>query len=283
MRFIRILSYSDDTDSDDDGVEDSVDPHRLVSDVEKVDLPNIYSGIDYLNVDGANGGDQGWWGYYDKSLKQFYTSEDYRMGYSGCGVMAMTDLELYLTTQNAGYQAPYQTISYNSTNGNISKADYMSYAEFNRDNVYLLMATPVDDIVGVIPTDMVMGIENYLKKNNHPYQQAVWAPTLSKTGMISRIETMISNGIPVVFSYHSFIEDIRMYGSDKDAITMGDNKLQSPRSHYMTIIGYTKYLRDNGKDYGYILKVESWGNIYYINYDEYAKKISILSNILEIK
>ena len=50
----------------------------------------------------------------------------------------------------------------------------------------------------------------------------------------------------------------------------------------MTIIGYTKYLKYDGLSYSYILEVVSWGKIYYINYDEYAEKLSYFSNILEI-
>ena len=55
--------------------------------------------------------------------------------------------------------------------------------------------------------------------------------------------------------------------------------------HYnMTIIGYTKYLKEDGETYGYILKIVSWGNIYYVNYDQYTKTwLDFTSNILEIK
>ena len=57
---------------------------------------------------------------------------------------------------------------------------------------------------------------------------------------------------------------------------------RNPDSHYMTVIGYVKYLKDDGINYSYILEVVSWGKIYYINYDEYAKKLNWFSNILEI-
>ena len=57
----------------------------------------------------------------------------------------------------------------------------------------------------------------------------------------------------------------------------------SVNSHYMTIIGYSKYLKDDGLEYEYILKVVSWGGIYFINYDDYAKKLSYFSNILEVR
>ena len=53
-------------------------------------------------------------------------------------------------------------------------------------------------------------------------------------------------------------------------------------SHYMTIVGYQKYIDDTSMDYHYILKVVSWGEVYYVNYDEYMQKLSYVTNILSV-
>ena len=49
---------------------------------------------------------------------------DYRMGKMGCGVVAMTDIELYMTQQNNGYSAPSQGIKYDYLSGRIEKDIY---------------------------------------------------------------------------------------------------------------------------------------------------------------
>ena len=53
-------------------------------------------------------------------------------------------------------------------------------------------------------------------------------------------------------------------------------------SHYMTIIGLYKYWDEEIKRFEYILEVVSWGDVYYIGYDEYSDNISYFSNILTI-
>lgn len=69
---------------------------------------------------------------------------------------------------------------------------------------------------------------------------------------------------------------------DDAKLNVDTNKTNDCDSHYMTIIGYTKYNKDND-GYGFILKVVSWGMVYYINYDQFADVISPFTNIFEIK
>ena len=109
----------------------------------------------------------------------------------------------------------------------------------------------------------------------------------TKTGIANKIETMISRDLPVVFSFYtsgnSKEDRLKLYTELEYAKEKDDNNLESVNSHYMTIIGYSKYIKDDGISYSYILKVVSWGDIYYIDYDEYADKINYFTNILEIK
>ncbi len=95
---------------------------------------------------------------------------------------------------------------------------------------------------------------------------------------------MISRNLPVAFAYYSFddSDEITLYYDLKSAEIKNQNAA-STNSHYMTIIGYSKYLKEDGINYRCILKVVSWGQIYYIDYDKYADKLSYFSNILEIK
>ena len=237
------------------------------------------------------GGDQGWWSdSKPEEDKDDMSSPAYRMKELGCGVIAMTDLELYLTQQHDGYSAPSNSIEYNHDTGLIKKNDYMHYAEFNIDH-YRLGDDPIHHLFGVTPYRMEQEMEKYLSSNKHSYMKVTWAPSGGgkddeKIEIANKIEKMISRDLPVVFSYFSFFHKIGLYQEKEDAKVLADiNRAvgdSSTDSHYMTVIGYTKYLKYDGLSYSYVLEVVSWGKIYYINYDEYAEKLSYFSNILEI-
>lgn len=288
-------------DTDGDGEWDMKGPVPRLGSSGMKTIYNKYGWEEYLRV-GKNrktmlsGGNQNWWleGLNIKPKNEvedlgiYLALPDYRMRSKGCGVIAMTDVELYLTQQHAGYSRRFNKIKYDKTDGFIKKDDYMKYAEYNMNHVY----GPGDSILeyeaGVLPLNMKLGIQSFLKFNNHPYKKAKWAPVSAgddkaKTKLIDKIKTMISNDLPVVFSYYSSDknDEIKLYFEENGA---KDKKgsFRDVNSHYMTIIGYSKFSGEK-KSCSYVLKVVSWGKIYYINYDEYADKLSYFSNILEIK
>lgn len=279
-------------DTDGDGEWDTIGPAPRLGSSGMITLDNKYKDVEYLQVGDKHGGDQGWW--KTRALSSSAKKGDERMGKMGCGVIAMTDFELYMGQQN-GYSAPKNPNKCIGTNVTIDKFDYMDYADYNRAHVYRLEGNAVRGgllnavVDGVIPWDMERGIESYLKHNNHPYRKAKWAPVKGgkskvKTKTAGKIETMISRDLPVVFSYYSSDKDdkIKLYPSLIRALGKGKTD-DATNGHYMTIIGYSKFLREKDKSYTYILEVASWGDIYFINYDEYADNLSYFSNILEVK
>ncbi len=288
-------------DTDGDGEWDTKGPVPRLGSTGMQTLTNKFGAEKYLQVGKnrnalLNGGNQGWW-LEGVNIKPKNDLEDlgcyvalpaYRMRTKGCGVIAMTDVELYLTQQHAGYSRRHNKIKYDKSDGFIKKDDYMKYAEYNMNHVY----GPGDSILeyetGVLPLNMKLGIQSYLKSNNHPYKKAKWAPVSAgdkkaKTKIAIKIETMISRDLPVVFSYYSSDKDdkINLYFDEK-AAEDGKGSHREINSHYMTIIGYSKFSGKDKKRCSYVLKVVSWGEIYYINYDEYADKLSYFSNILEV-
>ena len=50
----------------------------------------------------------------------------------------------------------------------------------------------------------------------------------------------------------------------------------------MTVIGICRYIDDNS-DYKYVMKIVSWGDIYYIRYDEYRESIRYACNFLNVR
>ena len=107
----------------------------------------------------------------------------------GCGLIAASDIELYLTQQNEGYKASL---------------------------------SPVNDIV--------------------------------------------------------FDADTAEIAKDKD-----ESGSEDCTAHYMTIIGLYKYWDEASSEYDYILQATSWGEVFYIRFDEYSDNISYFSNIFRIK
>ena len=201
----------------------------------------------------------------------------------------LTDLELFLTQQNDGYKAPLQDITYDKETGIISNDDYMKYAEYNRDNIYYLGGNLVNAEIGVLPGSMEAGLAYYLRTNNHLYTNVKWAPysemfRYAKNQTALTIEDMIDRNIPVVFSYHTFDKNeyLHLYRNIASARAMNMKDYERTVSHYMTIVGYQKYIDDTSMDYHYILKVVSWGEVYYVNYDEYMQKLSYVTNILSV-
>lgn len=284
-------------DTDGDGIWDKEDISPNFADQVTKNLHNKFSGVDYLNVAGLKGGRQNWWldrtnfnpEHWWEEYEAYILSSDYRMGVMGCGVVAMTDIELYMTQQHTGYAAPLQEITYNKSNGEIAKDNYMRYAEYNRDYLYYLGDNSLNYLTGVLPANMEIGIELYLESNNHPYKKATWAPYCggksdAKIEVAKIIETMISRDLPVAFAYFTMSENnlLELYFNSNDA-RLEESDKEDVKSHYMTIIGYSKFLRDDGINYEYVLKVVSWGKIYYINYDKYSDNLSYFSNVLEIK
>ena len=202
---------------------------------------------------------------------------------------SLTDLELFLTQQNDGYKAPLQDITYDKETGIISNDDYMKYAEYNRDNIYYLGGNYVNKRIGVLPGSMEAGLAYYLRTNNHPYTNVKWPPysemfRYAKNQTALTIEDMIDRNIPVVFSYHTFDKNeyLHLYRNIASARAMNMKDYERTVSHYMTIVGYQKYIDDTSMDYHYILKVVSWGEVYYVNYDEYMQKLSYVTNILSV-
>lgn len=90
---------------------------------------------------------------------------------------------------------------------------------------------------------------------------------------------MISKNLPVICLYNSnsSSDSLILYSSAERAIdneSLDANKNEySINSHYMSIIGYTKYL-DDDVNCKYLLIVETYGRIYYINFDEFASKLN---------
>ena len=160
------------------------------------------------------------------------------------------------------------------------------YVEKRYASRYVLWANPVDCTTGLQPWKMIYGFWRFEREGAHPYKRATWARHClkirkwQKKAVLSDMERMLSQNIPVVFSCHRFGKkhDTGLYRSLEEA---GNGKPpETVNGHYMTVISLHKSPTYDGK---YIMKVISWGKIYYIDYDEYASGLNFFHNILTVK
>ncbi len=320
LKYFKMRSNPTPTDTDGDGDMDSSDPHPWLKEEEWVaKLDNKYAGTDYLKIqliDGnfIDGGFQDWW--RDKAPENriqtvIDTADDfnkyYRLVHLGCGVIAMCDMELYLTQQNQGYQIPFSvgsydlsfwsspdvvTVPYDTATGIIQEADYRKHVEKRYQSQYWIPETDIDYATGLHPSKMIWGIRRFLEFNGSSLNDVEWAPYClwrkkdQKEAVLDTIRLMLKNNTPVVFSYYHPNKRIILYSTLDNLKTNNKENMQDPKGHYMTIIGLYKYLVDSPDSelhYEYVLEVVSWGAKYYIKYDDYANNLNYFSNILSVR
>lgn len=307
-QYFIMRSYPDDPDSDDDEEPDNTDERPLMADSAIVAKLNSKFLTPYLNIELNNGdtyygGDQGWWkddvttSDTMDDQKRLKEDEYYRLWKLGCGVIAMSDAELYMTIQNSGYtlsvDSPFDT-DFQQT-GVCKENPYKEYVEKLYDNRYEIKGNDLNTYTGLYPWKMQDGFRGFLRSNGDSSKIVEWARhsgesfDKQKQDVLIDIEEMLNKDIPVVFAYHSFNKNqpILLYDSiqgaknNSDANEDGSGPQKQP-SHYMTIVGLYKYNSEKPMQYNYILQVVSWGKTYYINYDMYANKLSWFSNILSV-
>ena len=247
--------------------------------------------FDYLPVrmeDGRflQGGNQEWWcgkivdaGVLEARKSNYQKcreSEEYRIANLGCGVIAMTDLQLYLSKREAENDA------------SIQKEDYERHTIYNWKSAYGIGKSYVNYLSGLYPWKMEEGLRVFLKDWKCDRQKVRWAPYAFRTNAEQRrlawtaIVDMLRADYPVVISYHTFSPKqnaLIMYKQKEDAlegaaVKPGDQRVTS---HYMTVIGAW----DSG-DGKRLLQVESWGEIYFIRFEQYAKRLNYFTNYLWI-
>ena len=278
------LSNPSDEDSDDDGIYDDIDPCPLVKYIsDEVKVSNEYK-YDYLCVENLNGGNQNWWDLrgdfsgFSSEPNDLLKNIDYLTYKKGCGVIAFSDLEIFLS-QTYGFQSYLDNpIPLCDEYGKISMYDYMRFADYNRDNIPLLELN-ILFAGGAHASDMVYPFREYLIYNGVEYPNVVFAKYTDKKRVLSTIEKMISNNLPILCLYHSSEgKSLDYYSLSKSAIneSSSDKKIDA---HFMSIVGFVKY-DDGSNELKTLLIIESWGDFYYVKYDDFARSLDVNTNIL---
>lgn len=258
----------------------------LYKDIKKVELTD--SGYVPIFRDSTvfYGGNQMW--FPDQNRK----SRDNILHNYGCGTIATADLFLYLAIQNDAYRSGVTESVLQGTNSAYYK-NYMSYVR--KVNTYY---TKTKRYIAVLGPRIAYAFNSYART----YQfrlRARWKLTLSYYDMLERIEEMLSRDIPVILSIGPNTpllwknEGVTFYS--RDILNEADNNSSIPspslyrylpvknnvNSHYVTVTGLYKMEKSNravqeqysNGDGKIMLRISSWGKLYYINYNEYRDYI----------
>lgn len=223
----------------------------------------------------AHGGNQSWWEPEKPVAKRrdftrFRKEKDFRMARLGCGVIAMCDLQNYLVQKMGS-----------------NEIEYREYVEKEAEERYRIGGDLLHYITGLTPFRMKRGLRSFAEKNGVSLERINWAPHwIGRKKAVKTLECiceMLRGNLPVICSYHTFKKrgKLALYSTPEEAAGLVSGSVrQYIDSHYMTIVGvYRVY---DGIHTQYVLKVVSWGSIYYVSYEDYSRQLNFFSNILKI-
>ncbi len=183
----------------------------------------------------------------------------------GCGVIAAVDVLFYLEGKR---RIPFS--------GYAKKVD-----EFVGKNIFARLFMAGDHAVGILPLQMAAFINTRLDSlagigGEGKLCRFKWNGIKGHQDLYKNIRRMLENNIPVICSIYAWRKKLKLYKFDEKQHRFVDNYLQLQNggrghllvnNHYVTITGV---IEDTGKyAHGRMLEISSWGEKYYIDYDEY--------------
>lgn len=213
----------------------------------------------------------------------------------GCGTIATADILLYFAMQNEAMQTELTAAVLQDEKGVIYESYDRYVRKINRDY------THTRPIIAVLGPKVARAINSYSRKYNLGLK-ASWRWKLTYYDMLEIMEEMLGKDIPVILSIGpnwpnlrgskgiAFYErkEIDLYVPD------GSQTVKKPyyyhaveqavNSHYVVATGIVK----DDITSRIMLRISSWGRMYYINYEEYRDYIDTasrtwLSSLVEIK
>lgn len=198
----------------------------------------------YVAIVGADGtvyygGDQGWFAEEYKRLEEH-----------GCGIIATVNLYLYMSgrthlTQEEYMQEVWQFVTWNFP-----------------VEIELFVGTGYD----------VFSMTDYL--NDFFYKNGMSAYAhwkITRSGMLEDIEQMLSDNIPVILEIGDGKEDENEVKDKITFYTLSKGEYVATKmthNHYVTVTGIIEY-ENQDETHQTMLEISSWGEKYYMDYDEY--------------
>ena len=168
----------------------------------------------------------------------------------GCGLIAAADILRYLKDE-----------------GNA-----VSMEKYLEDMEQTVKSFPIKSPMGLNGFMLSWGINHMFRKAGLPYRSR-WS--IGRRRLMRRLPEMLKEDIPVLLSvgpgfFHKK-ERLPLYRRDASG-TM--NKVNSMRDHYVTVTGFEHSEGDKW------LHISSWGEEFYVNYEEYLEHIKKYDNFL---
>lgn len=286
------------TDTDKDGYSDylettvyGTDPN--VSDVSFYRWNQDYIRVNYAgnekwkNYDGTTvsfGGSQMW--FYDdtRTEEPDKSAKDYIVQNFGCGLIAASDVLLYLAQKDEKYATDRTKQVLQDENGVFDYESYVNYI-YGMYQGYFRVIPNYGTNAPLFATGM--GAYNMCNQLGLKIQ---WCH--SKVKLLSRMKEMLENDIPCPLSitYNDLkgqggVHFYDMLPTETEPYRLAvKNYKPTVSGHYVVVTGL---LEDRVKNQT-ILEISSWGRKYYVNYEELLEHIEkysdfMLSNITYIK
>lgn len=198
----------------------------------------------------------------------------------GCGLIAFSDLLLYLAAQKK-IRRPACMENLFAGGDRIEKASYMEYIRF-MDRKFM----PVIPFSGINGISLEIGLNHFFLREKLPFR-ASWKWMLTSQKMLVLMKEMLSDDIPVIFSIGPNTPFV--WGKKGVAFCRKDPSgalavQETVCRHYVMLTGISTDPL-SGRT---LLRISSWGREFYIDYGEYRSYVrrtggKITSSIVYIR
>lgn len=206
----------------------------------------------------GTGGNQGW-----------FSKEPWsNVSGQGCGIISSLDVYFYLSGVKAISKQSYEEAVEDFIRNTLFAKLFMH--EFFHGRV----------VVGITPWQIC----SYLNRILRGKYKVSYNGRFGHEKMLEKMEWMIDRDIPVIWSLYRMGKKIMLY--TYKSVTQEYVPAITTNSHYVNAIGV---IHETGGKHSRMVKISSWGKIYYIDYDEYLEYVgssiisSVCSNIFVIK
>lgn len=308
------------TDSDGDGFVDNYcdktkddavygfsDPNPLISDVTKTELEHDFFSVDYEYNEGVEkdwrdknsgkaesyGGYQGWFGRYGytQNEKMFCnaTVTGLDIHNNGCGIIALGDMLMYMAIGDPTYN-PTMNWSIPSM---LDLGSSYEHIDFDLYVLYIYMVSnyftylPVIDGVagdGLLLSNLENGLYLMSINNSMNLKTIEWKYSSNSDKTLKLMKEMLNNEIPVIFSCNATFEknELPLYRLNEDKEYVEDQKVGS---HFMDATAIIDFSSDAAELVGHsrMIKTATYGKKYYVDFNEFADRLSWDTNILYVE
>lgn len=220
------------------------------------------------------GGRQQW--FSDKIV----ASKATRLHKYGCGVIALADLFMYLSCTRS-YIRQSSALESLEKDGKLLKENYLSYVEYIRDKyVYVLPK------LGVPNVELIVAANRYFITHQMPYL-AKMGYLIDQRVLLQNMITMLQKDLPVILLigrpfprviYQNVLKCKKVGVTFYEQRKSDEGYSYVPAStnvegHYVVVTEILIDKEARQKRDKVMLKISSWGKIYYMSYYEYCKYV----------